>query len=208
MFFSSLIDFANFFKLHDPLANRPLRLEIGEGKYCPTSEQRTALFRGKLRETEQPLRLYAYMGGQATDFLWTGLPPLVCVSERVVRLWREHKFTGWSVYPVEVYDRKGELLPDYLGFAVTGPSIKRDRSRSEIITKPPPTPTGKSYQVYKGLYFDEKEWDGSDFFLVGGAIVVTQPVRDACRRAKISNVRFTPLTEVEISVDLDKYHLP
>jgi hypothetical protein len=206
MFSSQSTNSTQFFNLSDPLASRPLRLEIGKERYYPTSEERLALFRGKLLRASHVLQLRAYMGGQATDFLWTGLPPLVCISDRVIGLLRGRKFTGWNVYPVEVYDRRGECLPGYFGFAVTGPRLKRDRSRSEIITKPPPTPTGKSYQVYKGLYFDEKAWDGSDFFLVGGSIVVTQSVRDVCKKAKISNVRFTPLIEVEIDVSLDKYH--
>jgi hypothetical protein len=202
------IDFRTLFELYDPIAKRPLRLTIKDEYDWISREQASALFTGRLSKLERPLRLDAYMGGQATDFLWCALTSLVCISHRVVTLWKEHQFTGWSVYPVEVYGRKGERLPDYFGFAVTGPRLKRDRSRSEIVTKPSPVPGGKSWQVYKGLYFDEKEWDGSDFFLVEGSIVVTQAVRDVCTRAKISNVRFTPLTEVEISVNLDKYHLP
>lgn len=205
---SPSIDFRTLFELDDPLANRPLRLTIKDEYDWLTVEQARALFAGRLSKLERPLRLDAYAGGQATDFLWSAFPPLVCISRRVVTLWEERGFTGWSVYPVEVYDRKGEQLPDYSGFAVTRPRLKRDRSRSEIITKPPPAPGGKSYQVYKGLYFDEQEWDGSNIFLVGGSIVVTQSVRDTCKKAKISNVRFTPLVEVEISVILDKYHLP
>ena len=184
MSISPSIDYRTLFELYDPLANRPLRLRQKEYDWI-SAEQAGALFAGRLSKLEHPLRLYAYMGGQATDFLWSATA-LICISRRVVTLWKEHGFTGWGVYPVAVYDRKGESLSDYFGFAVTGPRIKRDRSRSEIVIKPPPVPGGKSHQVYKGLYFNEKEWDGSDFFLVGGAIVVTQSVRDACKRAKIS----------------------
>lgn len=116
-------------------------------------------------------------------------------------LLRENKFTGWSTYPVEVYGRKGEYLPDYYGFAITSDAGKIDKSRSPIITKPPYVPGGKPPRVYKGVFFDERKWDGSDFFrLFASFIIVTRSVRDAFKRAKISNVRFTPLSEMELHV--------
>jgi len=171
-----------------------------------TSEQAWKLFRGKFKP-EHPLRLSAYQGGQATDFLWTAFPPLVCISSRVVELLTEHRITGWATYPVEVYGREGEPLPGYHGFSVTGPECKRDRSRSQIIEKPPPSPRGQSYQVYKGLYFDESQWDGSDIFLVRpfGGIVVTEKVYKLFKRNRVSNVRLIPLPKVEIDVILDEY---
>lgn len=198
------LDYNDLFKLSDPLATRPLRLTPEGCSDWLSGEQAIALFKGELC-LEQPLKLRAYMGGQATDFLWCGLSAIRVVSERLVTLLQEHAFTGWATYPVEVYGRKGEALPGYYGFSVTGRGGERDRSRSQIITKPPPAPGGQSYQVYKGLYFDESGWDGSDIFLVWGGIVVTRPVREAFKRAKIINVRFTALPEVEIDVFLDRY---
>lgn len=96
-------------------------------------------------------------------------------------------------------------LPEYFGFAVTGRGGESKRDRSEVVTKPPPVPGGKPYQVYKGLYFDESQWDGSDIFLVDAKIVVTKAVRDAFKQSKISNVLFTCLIDVETDVLLDKY---
>ena len=110
------------------------------------------------------------------------------------------------MYPVEVFGRKGEPLPKYHGLSVIGPDCVRDRSRSQIVDKPPPVDGGRGYQVYHGLYFDENQWDGSDFFRVLGiATVVTDKVYRIFKRAKVTNVRFTPLTEVEIDVKLDDY---
>jgi hypothetical protein len=77
-------------------------------------------------------------------------------------------------------------------------------SRSVPVTKPPPAPGGQPYQVYNGFYFDEREWDGSDIFLVHGFKVVTLPVRRALSRAGIGNVRLMPLAEVEIDAYLCK----
>ncbi len=206
MFTSMSLDYSKFYNLTDPLATRPLRLSDEGYSEWLTREQAWMLFRGNL-ELGHPLRLGAYQGGQATDFLWAGLVHIICISSRVVELLTEHRITGWATYPVEVYGREGEPLPGYHGFSVTGPECKRDRSRSQIIEKPPPSPRGQSYQVYKGLYFDESQWDGSDIFLVRpfGGIVVTEKVYKLFKRNRVSNVRLIPLPKVEIDVILDEY---
>ncbi len=205
MSISMSLDYSNLYDFSDPMAGRPLRL--GKTGYSDwlTEEQAWLLFRGQLKLAD-PLRLGAYRGGHPSDFLWSGFPPIVCVSQRVVDLLTEHKVTGWSVYPVQLFGRKGEPLAGYHGFSVIGPECRRDRSRSQIVTKPPTAPGGMSYQVYKGLYFDESQWDGSDFFRVRGtATVVTEKVYRLFKKAKVSNVRLIPLAEVEIDLFLDQF---
>lgn len=197
-------EYAELYRLSDPLGSRPLRLSDENFSDWLTSEQAWALFRGQLRLTK-PLRLGAYMGGHPSDFLWAGLSHVVCVSHRVAESLIENAVTGWSTYEVEVFGREGETLPGYFGFSVIGPECRVDRSRSQIVTKPPPAPGGKSYQVYRGLYLDESQWDGSDFFLVRRSIVITEKVYRLFRRAKVSNVLLMPLTEVEIDVLLDQF---
>ena len=197
-------DYSALFRLYDPLANRPLRLTTeGESNWL-SLEQAAALSRGEL-SLQHPLRLRAYMGGQVTDFLWSDLASLVVISRKVVELLRDRAFTGWATYPVEVYDRKGEPLVDYFGLAITGRAGKQDRTRSRILTKPAPAPGGQPYQVYRGFYFDESQWDSSDIFLADGFKVVTLPVQKAFKRARVSNVHFTPLADVEIDVFLDRF---
>lgn len=117
-----------------------------------------------------------------------------------------NNITGWTTYPVEVYGRRGEPLPGYHGFTVTGGECRRDRSRSQVITKQT-VPGGKPFEVYKGLYFFEEDWDRSDIFIVRryGGIVVTEKVYKILKRAKVTNVKLTPLLEVERDVYLDKY---
>jgi hypothetical protein len=199
---STNLDFRKMYRLDDPLASRPLRLSIGGYSDWLTGEQAWALFRGEFKMME-PLKLKADRGGQATDFLWSTFPPLVCISIRIANLFRTHDVTGWTTYPVEVFGRKGEALSGYLGFAVKGQGGSRDRSRSQIITKPAPTSKGQPRQVYRGLYFNKDQWDGSDVFWVQG-IVVTDKVRMILKTAKATNVALTPLPDVEIDVYLDK----
>jgi hypothetical protein len=201
---SPSLDHGELFELHDPLAKHPLRLTTEGYSDWLTGEQAISLSRGEL-ELERPLQLGGYMGRQITDFLWSGLTPLVVVSLRVVELLENHGFVGWATYPVEIYDRQGERLADYSGFAVTGKAGKRDRNRSMLVTKPAPTPGGKPYQVFKGFYFDESQWDSSDIFLAGGLRVVIRAVQKAFKRARVTNVYFTPLADVEIDMLLDKF---
>jgi len=97
-------------------------------------------------------------------------------------------------------DEKGVYLPDYYGFAVKSCAGEQDVSRSQIVTKSF-IPGGKARDFYKGVYFDESKWGGSDIFRIQHAtIIVTRQVWLAFKKAKLTNVRFTPLPEVESMV--------
>jgi hypothetical protein len=202
---SQQIDFDRLFRLYDPLATRPFRLSTAGYSDWVSSELASDLFTGRKSKPPEILRLRAYQGGQPAAFLWSDLSPLVCVSSRVTEVLSAECFRGWSTYPIEVYDRNSIFLPGYSGFSITGRAGKRDRSRSQIVTRHTGAPGGEPYEVYRGLYFDEASWDGSDVFLVGGIKVVTEAVRKTFKRNRITNVRFTPLTEVEIDVFLDRF---
>jgi hypothetical protein len=146
-------------------------------------------------------------GGKATDVLWAYDVLTFFFSPDLTQLLRDHNVTGWSTYCVELRIKSGELLSGYQGIAVTGHECTRDRSRSQIVEKPAPVLGGRSYRVYRSLYFDEQEWDGSDFFWVSdrGGIVVTEKVCQLFRKYKVRNFEFIPLSEVEIRVSDDKY---
>lgn len=190
----SVANYKAFSWMSDPLANRPLRLDT-DGTV--SGEMAWQLSLGDMIP-EQPLRLAAVMGGQPAPILWTRFPPLVCVHQRVVDVLTQRNFTGWSVYPVEVYGRKVEPIPDYYGFAITGRGGEVDISRSQLVTKPAPAERGRPYQVYLGVYFHPEQWDGSDLFFVNGHRVVREAVVKAFKRAKIFNVQFMSLPDVEI----------
>jgi hypothetical protein len=200
---STSVDFSKFYQFEDPMATRPLRLEPTDDWI--TRDYAFALARGQV-QPPNPIKLVGYMGRDVMDILWSGMVWIFCVSSRVTELLQKNNITGWATYPVEVYDRKGQPLPGYHGFAVTGRECRRDRSRSQIITKQV-VPGGKPFEVYKGLFFYEEDWDGNDFFIVRsyGGIVVTEKVMRLFKRAKIANVRFIPLPEVELDVILDEY---
>ena len=197
-----LLKVETLFELSDPMAVEPFRLRgrlpsntKGEGFDVELLSQ------GK-SQYKKPIQFDAAQGTDATDFLWTQLVTPVCVSERVIRILKENEVSGWSTYPVEIFDQKGNLLPDYHGLAVTGAVCEADYSRSAVVTKPPPAPRGRSQDVYRGLYFDEDQWDGSDMFWVDGVRVVVDKVKKIFEQNKVANLRFTALSEREIRVRL------
>ena len=197
-----------FYRLRDPLANRPYCLDIRGYSDWLTLEQAWQLFKGDF-EPSIPLTLGAYQGGQLADFLWSGLIPVVCISSRVVQSFLSTSITGWRTYPVKVLGRDKEPLGEYYGLSVTGKECKRDYSRGEIITKTPINGSRKSSKVHKGLYFDMKEWDGSDMFSINKhGIVITEKLRNLLVRDKVTNVKLTLLPEVELDVYLDRFEKP
>lgn len=187
------INYGELFEFTDPLASRPLRLEPQQD--WMSNDIAFQLYKGEWQPPE-PVVLGAYMGGQATDILWTGQLNM-CISDRVLNLLKQNEFTGCATYPVEVFGRKEEHLPGYHGLAVTSYAGEIDFARSQIIYKSP-VPGYEEHKYYRGVFFDESKWDGSDFFrLTGSWTVVKKSVRDVFIQAKIINVLFKPLPEVE-----------
>jgi hypothetical protein len=142
------------------------------------------------------------MGGRAPDIVWSaGL--FMCFSERLIDLLLENRFTGWGTYPVEVYGKKDEYLPGYHGFSVRSFAGVEDLNRSEVFWRPRyPFFGSEPIPFFRGMYFREELWDGSDFFRVTTAhIVVTRRVMEAFKKAKIRNVKFIALPEKETPRD-------
>lgn len=200
---SKSLDYRSFYTFREPWATRPFRLKDRETAHTLKFEQTNRIARG-VEKPPTPLQFDVYKGGEATDILWSQSIHLVCVSERVVVLLEENKITGWSTYPIEIFGQDGDLLPGYFGLAVTGAVCELDRSRSELIDMPSPVPGGKSYQVYRGLYFNENQWDGSDMFWINRAgKIVSDKVYRLFKQHKLTNVKFTPLDEDERETGVD-----
>jgi hypothetical protein len=196
----SELNYSELFLFEDPFSNRWLRL-----KPLPefVNEELACILAFGSSNLSKPVVFRGYMGGPVADILRTGLPPFLCISQRVVDILKENHFSGWSTYPVEVFDRKGNILLGYYGFAVTSYAGDRDLTRSPIIDKGPIVNGGKPYKIYKGFYFDKTKWDGSDVFRVGkGNIIVSKRVRDAFNEVKIGNVKFVALSDEETNTTI------
>ncbi len=190
------VDYSTLYQLDDPLANRPIRFEPHPDNPL-TQDETQRLFYGTL-QPEKPIRLIPGMGKQVTDVLWSTYPPLICISQKVVDILQSNNFTGWGTYPVELYDATGTLVPGHHGFSVKSYAGKRDYSRSELISIPSQVPGWEGHKVYKGTFFDELKWDGSDVFRIQHAvIIIKKEVMAQFKKNHIINVHFTPLPETE-----------
>lgn len=60
-------------------------------------------------------------------------------------------------------------------------------------------PGGPSVHL-RGMYFDEKSWDGSDLFVAGHTMfrMMTDRVRKVLLKHKVKNFEITRLPEVEV----------
>ena len=192
-------EFRQFHRLSDPGANRPLRVETAD-EYSFKSDWH-ALATGKAVPS-QTLQLRGYSGGAPEDFIWTGSPPLLCVSERVLAILSEHDVKGWGTYDVAIVDRKKQPVPGYYGLSVLSSAGNLDFSGSQIVTRPPVIPIGQPMEEYIGFTFDLAKWDGSDIFHVGGFKIVTDKVKSIFKRSHITNVRLTPILDVHLVAPL------
>ncbi len=182
--------------MSDPLANRPLRLDPQQDWI--DQEMVNNLFYGSAQPPE-PIKFIPQSGKQATDVLWSSYPPLFCISQKVVDIFLENKFTGWGTYPVEVYDHEHNVITGYYGFSIKSYAGAQDFSRSPRVMKTW-SPHHEPSAFYIGTYFDESMWDGSDIFRIQYAvIIVNKAIVQTFKQNKITNVRFTPLLETEIS---------
>ena len=94
------------------------------------------------------------------------------ISDRTVNLLEDNHITGWKTFPVEIYDKKGNLISGYQGFSVTG------RGGS--------TKDGK-YKI--------SQWDGSDIFMIGnGMHHVIERVKILLEENKIDAAEFEPFS--------------
>lgn len=130
------------------------------------------------------------------DVIWTTVALPVLVSERLVGILHEGRFTGWDVTPVALQGKSGEHLSGYYFLRVRGRCGSIDYAQSKKFDKVYP---GGVFPAWKGLYFDSTTWDGADVFTAEGSgfQFVVEAVRAAIQKAKVKNVLFERLDEVE-----------
>jgi len=148
-----------------------------------------------------PIEVGRAMGSaEPGEVIWTTHAIPIIIADSVVNLLSAHGFTGWSLYPVAVRNKQGKTVPGYSGLAVTGRCGNIEFSKS--VQVPRIFPAGVS-PVLKGFLFDPASWDGSDFFMPvrrSGHVFVVEEVKKAFEKAKIRNVSFEALDQVESSI--------
>ena len=178
-----------FFMLGDPVERRALRIASRN----LDREESLSIRRGG--EPARTVVARPTHGTQLRDFLWPSSIVPVVVRERVVDLLTSEGLTGWRTYDVEVFDRDGIRLPEFVGFQVTG----------HVGAVPdPPVDGGPAY-----FDFDVETWDGSDFFRPedSGTWFISPRAERALRAANVRNVSVRPIADVERPYLLREPHL-
>ena len=159
------------------------------------------LIRGKYEEIDFAVLFKQDSGKKLTDILDTGYVGLYLVSDRMKNILEENDVTGWKVFLIKLYDKKGNEVFGYHGFSVIGRCGPVDYEKSKIVEKPFVS-GGPVCKFYKGLYIGLDSWDGSDFFLPGESCrsVITQKAADVLKKNKITNMQLYNLSEYETSV--------
>jgi hypothetical protein len=183
--------FDSIFLLGDPGGNRAFRADFGL-----SPDDAFAVTRAEFLPPPVDVR---WAMGEATprDVIRTTLAAPLIISDRILEIFTASRFTGWTTYPIDLRGRDGLALGGYQGFAVHGRCGPIDNARSVEFEKQMP---GGVFSYWRGAYFDESTWDGSHLFMPGERwawILVTAEVRDALAKAKVKNVHFTSLAQIE-----------
>ena len=174
------------------------------GAFCVLPQDETIDYFAIARAETDPPRPFRFVyasGSKPQDLIGTGTVSLYLLTVRVFEILKNVGPTGWQALPVEVSGRKGKPVDGYRCLAVTGRCgpVLWDKGRK--IRKPPPVPQGRGYDAWVGLFFDTETWDGSDIFTPEGTTykIVSKRVMEALTRAKVTNIKFTALTDFERS---------
>jgi hypothetical protein len=133
------------------------------------------------------------------DVVWTTLAIPLLVSKRVVEILQRANFSGWRAVPVDLLGSDVREKFEYFLVSINGRCGPIDRSRSLIVDKVMP---GGIFSYWRGVYFDNNSWDGSDIFMADGKgyIFVLEGVKAALQAAEVKNLEFKQLDTIETRV--------
>jgi hypothetical protein len=180
--------------LTDPLIDRPFRASID----LHEDNLLVATGRGYAAPPLHLPRLTYGSGGAAPgDIVWPRAVMQPFVSDRIITLLREHGVTGWDSFPVEIIDKRGDTHQNFHRLMITGRCGRIDWTKGEHFERTE-VPLGWHY---RGGWFDPDTWDGSDMFTDGycGETWVVDRARRVFQRAKIRNIRWNRLVEIEMA---------
>ncbi|MDP3025407.1 MAG: hypothetical protein Q8O10_07705 [candidate division Zixibacteria bacterium] len=138
------------------------------------------------------------------DFIWTWMSePLI--NERVIKIFKENKLTGYSLRPVtikRIKRFKGNLstIPKFWELVITGKGGYAHPNSGIKLKDECKACGSKTYSAYEhGIIVDEKNWDGSDFFRIieWPRILVIEKVKQIIENYKITNVELIPSQDLK-----------
>jgi hypothetical protein len=156
------------------------------------------LHRGKFRPTE-PLAMRHNLGGPLRDVVITGYAVPNVVSQAFVEALTSAGCSGWSLFPVTVYDKQRVPAGAFHGFQVVGECGPIDWRKSQPV---PVRLPGGVFPRLKGMYFTDGTWDGSDVFgpTENGFVFMTERAVSVLKRSRISNMDAEPIEDVTTEI--------
>lgn len=138
-------------------------------------------------------------GNKAGDFMFTDALIISCVSEKVIKAFKEHKILGWKCYDVTVKNMNKNLIKGYHGLSITG-RISGFNTESIYETQKSFGMFRKKMTVQKGLKLDLSEWDQSDLFVIEDKnyIFVSSKVAKLFQKIKFTNVVLGKIEDIEV----------
>ncbi len=159
------------------------------------------LIMGNYENIQFPVIFVQEYGTKLLDILDTGHANLFLISDKLREILMKNQLTGWKTFPVQIFDKKENEIYQYHGFSITGRCGPLNFAKSEIIEKRQ-RPAAPLRKYFRGLVFEQEQWDGADFFLSQGwfFVIITSKVADILNKSNISNLDLMNVSNVEISI--------
>jgi len=184
----------NFFSFDSKLSSSTMQVSTND-----LTINCSNLIKGDYQNINFPITFIQEYGYKLRDVLDTGWAGFHLISENMRFILEENKLTGWKVFPIKIYDKKGNEIVGYHGFSVTGRCGPVSFDNSKIIEKRL-IPEGPLCKYYKGIFVDN--WDGTDFFTPDAKYhtFITENVVEIFRKRKLTNILIEKLADYEVDV--------
>jgi hypothetical protein len=196
------MDMSNFYSLSSKWVTTTVEVHTDEkfGPWNAPIRKDQELITGNYEHFNLPLIYIHTKGKHWRDILDTGMPNIFLISKKMVNIMTENKFTGWKLFDIEIYDKENNLVPGYYGLSAIGRCGPQDYTKCKTIFKQY-IENGPIVERYKEFHFDIDTWDGSDFFFPENYLgfTVTERVKIAFEKAKLTNVKFRSLLDWEMN---------
>lgn len=190
MFCGCMLDLSDVYELEEGDARRAVRADLIAG-----AEFEGFRFLRSEWFPSEAIKRVADAGVDLMDVMGTTSRFALLLSSRLLSiLWRIASSQVGHLCGLISAGRDGRAIPGYQALVIPGRCGPIDRSLS------PSTVDDRGLVSRLGMRFSAETWDGSDFFAPAdrSTILVTSRVRDEFRRASVSNVRLTRVTEIVV----------
>ena len=118
--------FDNTFYMSDPITDRPYR-----GNTETEVREQHLFTRAEAMPSRPVIITHARGEQQPEDIIWTTTAVMMVVSQRIIDILLDNRFTGWATYPVEVYTRS-QSQPSIQSSSLEGQNWGKTFSGGEV----------------------------------------------------------------------------